>query len=427
MPNVSYPGPDNIQKFDLANGLRLLVYENMAVDLVVVDALWRAGALAVPREKAGLADLTAAMLLRGTEHRSFSQIYAELESVGASLYFDGGRQVSEFGGTCLSEDLPMLLGLAAEALTRPTFPDDQLERVRGERLTGLQIRANDTRAVAGRTFREMLYGDGHPYSIAVGGYEETLPAISRDDLLAFHRDYYGPRDAIITVVGAVSAETARELVEAAFDGWRNPRQLALPVAVDVDRPVHIDRRYIPLADKTQTDIILGWTGPRRSHPDYMQASLTNTILGVFGMMGRLGKSVREEQGLAYYASSRLQSGLGPASWQVSTGVAPDKAEQAIASIQAEIRRLQDEPVTGAELADCQAYRTGSLPVSLETNNGLADIIMNIEYLGLGDDYLQRFPDIINSVTVADIQRIAQTWLDADAFVLALAGPPEGDG
>ena len=131
--------------------------------------------------------------------------------------------------------------------------------------------------------------------------------------------------------------------------------------------------------------------------------------------------------LAYYASSRLQSGLGPASWQVSTGVAPDKAEQAIASIRAEIRRMQDEPVTEEELADCQAYRTGSLPVSLETNDGLSDIIMNIEYLGLGDDYLQRFPAIINSVTVADIQRVAQTWLDPDAFILALAGPPEGEG
>ncbi|MCA9987042.1 MAG: insulinase family protein, partial [Anaerolineales bacterium] len=346
---------------------------------------------------------------------------------GASLYFDGGRQVSEFGGTCLSEDLPMLLGLAAEALTRPTFPVEQLERVRGERLTGLQIRANDTRAVAARTFREMLYPEGHPYSIAVGGYEATLPAISRDDLIAFHRDYYGPRDAIITVVGAVTAEQARELVEAAFGGWQNPGQLALPVAADVDRPVQIKRRYMPLADKTQTDIILGWTGPRRNEPDYMEASLANTILGVFGMMGRLGKSVREEQGLAYYASSRLQSGLGPSSWQVSTGVAPDKAEQAITSIRAEIRRMQDEPVTEEELADCQAYRTGSLPVSLETNDGLSDIIMNIEYLGLGDDYLQRFPAIINSVTVADIQRVAQTWLDPDAFILALAGPPEGEG
>ena len=423
MAKVTFPGPNTIQQFHLENGLKVLIYENFAVDLVVVDGLWRAGGLSVPREKAGLADLTAAMLLRGTQERSFGDIYAQLESVGASLYFNSGRHVSEFGGNALSEDLDMVLDLAAEALTKPTFPEEQLERLRAERLTALQIRANDTRAVAGRTFRELLYGMAHPYSISLAGTPESLAAVSREDVVAFHEDYYGPRDGIITIVGAVKAEDALTKVENAFGKWQNIAQQQSPEVPDVDQPAEIIQSYKPLKDKTQTDIVLGWLGPRRDQPDYLHASLANTVLGVFGMMGRLGKSVREEQGLAYYASSRLQTGLGPSPWLVSTGVSPDKVDQAIESIKVEVRRMQDELVPEAELADSKAYRTGSLPVSLETNDGLAGIIMDMEYLGLGLDYLHRFGDLMNSITADDVQKAAQTYLNAEAMALAIAGPP----
>ena len=129
-----------------------------------------------------------------------------------------------------------------------------------------------------------------------------------------------------------------------------------------------------MPDKAQTDIIMGLPGPRRSAEDYLEASMMNTILGIFGMMGRIGQSVREEQGLAYYAYSRLAGGLGPGAWTAAAGVAPDNVEQAVESIRAEIRRIQDEPVDAEELADSRAYRTGSLPVSLETNGALADDI-----------------------------------------------------
>jgi zinc protease len=148
----------------------------------------------------------------------------------------------------------------------------------------------------------------------------------------------------------------------------------------------------------------------------------NTILGVFGMMGRIGKSVREEQGLAYYASSQLSGSIGPTPWTASAGVAPDKVEQAIDSIRAEIRRIQDEPVSAEELADSQAFRTGSLPVSLETNSGLAGIITDIEYLNLGDDYLQRYLEIIPAITPERIQAAAQKYLSADEIAIAVAGP-----
>lgn len=170
--------------------------------------------------------------------------------------------------------------------------------------------------------------------------------------------------------------------------------------------------------------MLGLPGPPRSAEDYLDISLANTILGVFGMMGRLGENVRERQGLAYYVFSRLQGGLGPSPWYVSTGVAPDKVEVATNSILEEIQRLQEEPVTEEELEDTKLYRTGSLPVSLETNDGLASIISDMELLDLGLDYLQRFPDLINEITAERVQAAAQKYLSTSQIVIAVAGPPE---
>jgi zinc protease len=179
---------------------------------------------------------------------------------------------------------------------------------------------------------------------------------------------------------------------------------------------------VPMADKSQADIFLGVPGPTRAATDYLDASLANTILGVFGMMGRLGENVRERQGLAYYAHSRLHGGLGPSPWYVSTGVAPNKVEVALASIRHEIGRLCDERVSEAELADSQAYRTGSLPVGLETNDALAGSIIDMELYELGLDYLQRFPDLINAITADKVQAAAQKYLNTEQLAIAVAGP-----
>jgi zinc protease len=342
MLESTYPGPDSIHRTVLDNGITVLTYTNMAAESVVVEGVVRAGALVESRENAGLSAFTAEMLTRGTERRSFDEIYEEIESVGATLHFNSGRHVSEFSGHGLVEDLDLLLDLLAESLRRPTFPQDQIEPVRGEFLTSLQIRANDTRQMAALAFRELLYPE-HPYGQSVDGYMESVSQIDHDDLQTFHRDYYGPQGMIITVVGALDPEEALAKIEATFADWKKP-QLPMPAAPAAARPDSQRRSHVEMPDKSQSDIVLGLPGPLRSAPDYLEASMANTILGVFGMSGRLGKNVREDQGLAYYVFSRLQGGLGPSPWYTSTGVAPDKVEQAIESILHEIKRLQDEPI-----------------------------------------------------------------------------------
>lgn len=416
-----YPNAASIRRTVLPNGIVVLVYENFASQSVVVDGLVRAGAIAEPRSAAGLADFTAEMLLRGTQSRTFEQIYEELEAAGARLDTGGGRLYSDFSGSGLAEDLGLLLELAADAFRRPAFSAEHIEKVRSEIVTGLQMRANDTRRMAALAFRELLYGD-HPYAQSVSGYLETVTALTRDQLVDFHRRYYGPQGMIITIVGAVKAEEALARVQDAFGDWHNPEQTALPAVPPAARPAEMATTHVAMPGKTQSDIVLGLPGPLRTHPDYLDVRLANTILGVFGMMGRLGKTVREEQGLAYYAYSRLQSGLGPSPWLVSTGVAPEKVQQALDSIRVEIRRLQDEPVPDSELADSQAYTTGSLPLNLETNGGIANAIGDMELYGLGLDYLETYSDLINAITPARIQAAAQAHFSADNVAVAVAGP-----
>ncbi len=420
-----YPGPETIHRHRLANGITLLVYENFASQAIVIEGVVRAGALGESRATAGLANLTAASLMRGSSKRAFEQIYEDLESVGADLGFSSGFHTTGFAANCLVEDVDLALDILADAIRRPLFPEKAVAQLRGQILTGLQLRADDTQRMARLTFNELLYA-GHPYGRSASGYLDSVSPLTRDDLAAFHGRFFGPEGMIITVVGGIGAEAVVEKVTAALGDWQNRDYQPLPAMPDAERPSALRRAHAALPDKSQADIVLGLPGPRRAAPDYLDASLMNTILGVFGMMGRIGQSVREEQGLAYYAYSNLRGGLGPSPWTAAAGVAPQNVAQTIASIRQEIRRIQNEPVSAEELADCQAYRTGSLPVSLETNSGLAGVITDMELYNLGLDYLQRFPEEIRSITPQRIQAAAQKYLSADQIAIAIAGPEEKD-
>jgi zinc protease len=224
-------------------------------------------------------------------------------------------------------------------------------------------------------------------------------------------------------VGDVQTAAVLELIERHFGDWRGPQpEQSVPPAP----PLHEVRRVsVPLPDKIQTDLMLGGPAVPRRHPDFYAVRVANTVLGRFGMMGRLGERVREEEGLAYYVYSTQDAGEAAGAWLAAAGVNPAHVDQAIASILDEFARLREEPVPDAELADSQAYMTGVLPLTLETNEGVAATLLNMEYYKLGLDYLERYDSLINSVTAADVQRVARAYLRPEAYVLALAGPGVG--
>ncbi len=414
------PGPRTIAREVLPNGIVVLAYENFSNPSVVLSGLLWAGAVDDPPDRAGLAAFTAEMLTRGTAHRTFHEIYEAIESVGASLDIGAGYHTTGFGLKALAEDLPAMLEILADVLRNPTFPEEQVEKVRGEILTDLQEREHDTRRMASLRFRETLF-QGHPYGRSVDGYRETVQAITRDDLIAFHRAFYSPERMIIALVGAVRAEEGIALVRRTLGDWlaRRLEPNPLPPAPRPERPIHV---HAPIPGKTQTDLVMGTVGMTRKDPDYYAAALANCILGVFGLMGRLGDRVRDRDGLAYYVYSRLDAGLAAGTWSVIAGVAPEHLPRAVEGIRAEIRRLLERRVPAQELAENQSFLIGSLPLRLETNEGIAGMLVDMELFELGLDYLERYPEIIGSLTASDVQAVVRKYLDPDRMVLSTAGP-----
>jgi zinc protease len=405
----------------LPNGIVILSRANFNSPSVVINAYLQAGGLFDPDEKLGLADFTALALMRGSQSFQFQEIFDRLESVGASLGFNSGTHTAGFGGRALAEDLDLLLDLVSEILIRPVFPDEQVERLRAQLLAGLAIRDQDTGDLASLALDGILYA-GHPYSRPDDGYSETVAAITRDDLEAFHQRCYGPRDMVIVVVGAVDPAEAVDRVGKALGGWRNPAQQHAPELPPVRPLEEIVRRRVTVAGKSQADLMMGTPGPPRRSPDYLAAALGNSVLGQFGMMGRIGDVVREQEGLAYYATSSLGGGIGPGPWSVSAGVDPDNVEKTIDLILKEIARFVGEPVAPEELADCQANFIGSLPLSLESNGGVASRLLSLERYSLGLDYYRRYPDLVRSVTVEEVLETARNYLDPARLGIAIAGP-----
>jgi zinc protease len=364
--------------------------------------------------------------MRGTASRTFEEIYESIESLGAGLSFGAGTHSTSFRSKSLAEDLRVLLDLAGEALRSPTFPRSQMARLRAEKLTALSIRDQDTGSVAQLTFDELLYAD-HPYSLPSDGYRETVSSLTEGTVRAFHRRTYGPRGALLAVVGAVRAEAALDAVEAALGDWRTPDQQAQPDLPPVRGLAGIVRRDRSLPGKSQCDIVLGGVGPSRFDPDYLAAALANSILGRFGLMGRLGDVVRESAGLAYSVYSSLTGGAGPGPWQVMAGVAPANVDRAIDLIRQEIRRFVREGVTLQELSENQTNFIGRLPLQMESNEGVAGALVNMERFGLGLDYYQRYPELVVSITREQVLATSRRFLEPDLMAIAVAGPAAVEG
>ncbi len=416
-------GPDTIHRVRTANDITVLVRPNPSAPVAMLEGCLRAGSVDESAEQAGLASFTASLLSRGSANYDFDRYNEAVESVGASVSVGGGTHISSFGSESLVEDFPLMVEILADTLQRPTFPPEHIERVRGQWLVRLQEREQSTRSVSYRRFNEMIFGN-HPYGLPTSGYIETIQEISRDDVVAFHQNHYRPNQAIIVVSGDVDPDAVVALLESHFGSWR-PGVEPLPPA-DTIPPVAgangIQRKSFDMPGKVQSDVVIGCLAIARTHPDYYAVQVANNILGQFGMMGRLGETVRERQGLAYYSYSALDTDIGIGPWVAFAGVNPENVNQAADSILHEFERLGNEPVSDEELSDSIANMTGALPLRLETNDGVASILLSMEWFGLGLDYLQTYQERIRAITKEDVQRVAANYLRTDSYTQVTAGP-----
>ena len=409
---------------ELPNGIIVLAQPRPGSAAIGATISVEAGQAATRNERAGLAALTARMLNRGTENQTFDELNEATDSLGAMLVVDSGRESIDVSFQSLAEDFDRLLELSGDVLRTPTFPDDELERVRQQTLTGLREQDDDTGSMAGKALRELLYPVGHPYRLRLSGEVETVSSFTRDDLVAYHRSSFGPEVTKIAVVGgAENLERATDAIQRVFGDWKVnvPAPFDPPAVEPIDQTT---RSTLTVPGKSQANIAIAYPTIDRHHPDYYALSMANLILGQLGLMGRLGASVRDKQGLAYHVSSSLGGGLVNSLWSAQAGVNPKDIDRAIDGILVELDRLRREPVTEQELADGKSYLTGSLPLGLESMGGVIGLLLSIERNGLGLDYLDRYPEIINGLTRDHLLQAAHDWVNQERLAIGIAGPEE---
>lgn len=415
--------PETVTRTELPNGLVVLAREHPGSGMVALQGYLKSGAM-YDGERSGLARFVIAMLQRGTRRRSSQEIAETLEGMGAALSFRIDLETVGIGLRALREDFRAAMEILADVLTEPVFPPEEIEKVRGEILTSIRVDLQDTRKVALRTFRSIMFPPGHPHARLPDGEEHIISTITREELEEYHRAHVRPEATVLTVVGDVTPADVLSTVGETFSAWTRRGIWTLPPVPPLRPATGSIRRDVRIPGKIQSDLTLGSFGVARTDPRYYEAMMANLILGQIGLMGRLGDRVRERQGLAYYAYSDLSAGLLAGPWWAHAGVNPKNEDRAIASILEEIRRFQDEGPEDGELSDVRDYLIGSLAVRLETNGGIAQTLADIELYGLGLDYLERYPKIIRNVSAEDLRRAA-ALLSSEDYYVAIAGPPTG--
>lgn len=419
---MSHPiTPENVTRAELANGIVILVKENHTNASITLRGRLRAGAMYESDATAGLAAFTASALQRGTKKYTFQQLNELYDSVGMSFGAGAGTEIATFGGKALTEDFETLLGIAEQVLREPTFPEREVEKLRGQIVTGLREAEDDTRYVAWRKFQELLFPSNHPYHRPDDGTEATVRKLTRAKLAEFHAKYFRPEGAIFVIVGDIEAQKAIDWVTKHFGGWKGKKRIPFGIP-DAALPTHAQRQDIALDGKIQSDVVMGYPGIKRDDPEFYPLRTADLIFGQMGLSGRLGENVRDKMGLCYYVYSSLNAGIGAGAWMIGTGVNPRNVDLAIEAIGDEIRRLRAEGVTPDELAHAQDYLTGSLALRLETNDGVAGTLADMELYGLGMDYIVRYEDLYRNVTRDQILDAVQKYARPEDAVIVTAGP-----
>ena len=413
--------PENVTRAELSNGITVLVKENHTNASISVRGRLRAGAMYETDTTAGLASFTASSLQRGTKKYTFQKLNELYDNAGMSFGVSAGTETASFGGKALTEDFESLLEIGEQILLHPVFPTAEIEKLRGQIVTRLREAQDDTRYLAWTKFDELAFPPGHPYHRTGDGTEASIKKMTRAKLADFHAKYFRPEGAIFVIVGDIEAQQAIDLVAKHFGGWKGKKNLPFGIP-DVPFASRAIRHDIPMHGKIQSDVVLGYPGIKRSDPDFYALRTADLIFGQLGLSGRLGETVRDKMGLCYYVYSTLNAGLGAGAWMIGTGVNPRNVDLAIDAISDEIRRLRTEGVTADELAHAQDYLTGSLALRLETNDGVGATLADMEFFGLGMDYIVRYADIFRSITREQILTVAEKYARLEEAVIVTAGP-----
>jgi zinc protease len=410
----------------LANGAVVLAKHTRTTPAVTINLALRAGSVCDPDDAPGAMYLLSRIIDRGTVGsmpRSAEAIAEALDSRGIAIGLSVSRHLFSLVCTCLAEDFEPVLALIGDIVRTPALPEAELATRKGEVITSLRQDQDNPAVRAGEALMALLYPIPHPYGLPAKGTVEIVEALTRERLAALHATRFAPGVLSVAVVGDVDVAGALDAVARVFGDWLASPPVEVP-SYPVTPATLRRRLVIPMMNKAQADIAYGFTTLRRADPSYYACWLMNHVFGQYSMSGRLGDSIREKQGMAYYVYSALDANLMEGPLVVRAGVSPDNVERAVASIDEEVARLVGGGLTDAELDDSRRFLIHALPRSLETNSSIATFLQNAELYGLGLDYDLRLPDLLRGVTVEDGNRAARRFLSPERATVVIAGPYE---
>ncbi len=411
---VSFPP---YQLKTLSNGLQVLVVLHHEQPSVSFRLLVRAGAVQEPASKPGVASFVASLLNQGTTTKSSGQIATIVDSAGGLIGTGSLSELSYVNGAVIKDQIDLMLATASDLVQNPAFAPEEIERQRNQMYSALKVGYDDPDYVADMVFERLVYGF-HPYGRPNQGTPESIAKITREDLVAYHRAWFVPNNALLAIVGDLTAAEAFAAAEKAFGGWA---KRDVPEVKNVEPPP--PARRVVIIDRpgsAQTEIRVGHLAVPRTHAEFVPFDLTLRVLGGEGA-NRLFGVLRSDRGLTYGASAELHAFKSGGNIVAETDTRSPATVQALKLIVDEVVRIQREPVSIGELRGAQDYLSGSFPLTIESPSAIAQQVLMHLFYGLDLKEIETYRDQVERVTPADIQRVAKQFLKPEQLSIVLVG------
>jgi zinc protease len=408
-----------IQKTSLKNGLQVWLVESHKLPLVALSLIIPSGTDHDPAGQSGIATMTADMLDEGTKTRSSLQIADDLDAIGANLGTSANTDGSFVNLGTLSRHLDKALEIFADVVVNPVFPEKDFNRLKKQRLAGLLQQHDQPTAIANNAFNYILYGTEHPYGNNPMGTEQSVQTMTVEDLQKFYHSYYRPGHATLVIVGDAKLSDLTGKLEKLLAGW----EPAPPPAFSLPPTPEVEKRTVYLIDKpnaAQSEIRIGYPALARSTPDYFPVLLMNRMLGG-QFTSRINLNLRERHGYTYGATSafRFLKGAGP--FVAASGVITEKTDSSVVEFLHELMLMQEKGLTADELAYSKKGAVGSFALAFETPAQIAGALQAIVLYGLPENYFNSYLQNIESVTLADVQRVASKYLNSSKMAVLVVG------
>jgi zinc protease len=410
-----------ITRHTLDNGLTVILMEYKKVPVVCFRMVVHGGSVLDSGGLEGVASMSASLMREGTDTRSSTDIAQAIDFIGGSLSVSAGADYCAANAEVLKKDVATGLELFADVILHPSFPNEEIERERKQRLANLEGLKEEPSSIASITFSKNAYGS-HPYGHQSFGTKASLEAIGRQDLVDFYHKVFVPNNATMVVVGDFDSTDLFEKIVAAFGNWEKGEK----VEITIPQPARLQGRKVVLVNKsdaTQTQMVFGNTGIDIKSPDYFAVQVANTIFGA-GFTSRLVDELRVKRSLTYGARSSFSASLYGGTYSISTFTKNGTIDETMGVVLDEIKKYRAKGATTEELKKGQNYTAGSFARSLQSPEALAARLTDIELYGFAKDHLEKYIQKLRAVTLDDVQRVAQKYFLLDDLLIVLVSPAQ---